>query len=86
MIDKAFLQRIGLNEDQITILTDALNKESRYRQILLQENVSPGVVEPIIRATKLEEIDLSNEDLLREKVKAEWKDMIVKPKVSKVTL
>lgn len=86
MIDNEFLQRIGLSEDQITILTDALNKESRYRQILFQENVSPGIIEPIIRVTKLEEIDLSNEALLREKVKTEWKDMIVKPKVSKVTL
>lgn len=86
MIDNRFLQRIGLTEDQITLLTDALNKESRYRQILLQEKVSPGVIEPIIRATKLEEVDFSNEALLREKVKAEWSDMIVKPKVSKVTL
>jgi len=86
MIDNNFLQRIGLTEEQITILRDAMNKESRYRRILFQENVSPGVIEPIIRATKLEEIDFSNEALLREKVKAEWKDMIVKPKVSKVTL
>ena len=78
MIDKAFLQRIGLNEDQITLLTDALNKESRYRQILLQEKVNPGAVEPIIRVTKLEEIDFRDEDLLREKIGVEWADFIPK--------
>lgn len=78
MIDKAFFQRIGLNEDQISILTDALNRESQYRKILLQEGISPGVVENVIRVTGFEEVDLDNEKLLREKVRAEWKDFIVK--------
>lgn len=72
MIDKKFLQYIGLDENQITLLTDALRKESRYREILLQEGVYYKAVEKVVRATKLEEIDLSNEDLLREKVRAEW--------------
>ena len=72
MIDKKFLQHIGLDENQITLLTDALRKESRYREILLQEGVSPSCVEAVVRVTKLEEVDLSNEDLLREKVRAEW--------------
>jgi len=78
MIDNDFLQHIGLNEDQILILKDGLDRESRYRKILLQEGISPGVVESVIRATKLEEVDLDNEDLLREKVRAEWDGLIVK--------
>ena len=78
MIDTAFLQRIGLNEDQIRLLKDGIDRESRYRQILLQEGVNPGVVESVIRATKLEEVDLSNEDLLREKVRVEWDGFIMK--------
>lgn len=78
MIDNEFLQRIGLTEDQITLLRDRLDQVSRYRQILLQEGVSPKYVETIIRATKPEEVDLSNEDLLREKVRVEWDGMIVK--------
>lgn len=86
MIDKEYLQGLGLTGEQIQLLTDALNKESRYRRILLQEKVSPGIIESIIRTTKIEEIDFGNEDLLREKVRAEWKDMILKPKVSKITL
>ena len=78
MIDTVFLQRIGLNEDQIRLLKDGIDRESRYRQILLQEGVNPGVVESVIRATKLEEVDLSNEDLLREKVRCEWDGLIMK--------
>lgn len=78
MIDKELFCQIGLNADQISILEDALNKEKRYRQILLLEGVSPRAVESIIRTTKLEEIDLSNEALLREKIKAEWRDLIIK--------
>lgn len=72
MIDRAFLQRIGLSEDQIVLLMDGLSRESRFREILLQVGVYPGVVEGILRATKLEEVDFSNEPLLREKVRAEW--------------
>jgi hypothetical protein len=76
MIDAAFLNRIGLNEDQVKQLTDAMNCESRYRQILLQEGVNPKTVEPIIRATRLDEVDFTNEPLLRMKVKSEWSDFI----------
>lgn len=78
MVDRKFLQQIGLTEDQVTLLSDALRKESRYREILLQEGVSPSCVEKVVRATKLEEIDLSNEDLLREKVRAEWQPLRIR--------
>ena len=78
MIDNTFLQRIGLNENQIRLVNDGLDRESRYRRILLQEGVSPGAVESVIRSTKFEEVDLSNEDLLREKVRVEWDGLIVK--------
>lgn len=76
MIDKAFLQRIGLNGDQVTILTDALEKESKFRQILGSEHVSH--IESIMKMTDMNEIDLSNEALLREKIRAEYDDMIPK--------
>ena len=72
MVDKKFLQHIGLTGDQVTLLSDALRKESRYRELLLQEGVYYKVVEKVVRATKLEEVDFSNEDLLREKIRAEW--------------
>ena len=78
MIDNAFLQDIGLNENQVTLLREGLDHESRYRQILLQEGVNPKVSESIIRNTKLEEVDLTNEALLREKVRIEWHDFIHK--------
>lgn len=78
MIDNEFIQTLGLTEDQVTLLKDGLNRESRYRQILLQEGVNPKVSESIIRNTKLEEVDLTNEALLREKVRIEWHDFIYK--------
>ncbi len=78
MVDRKFLQQIGLTEDQVTLLSDALRKESRYREILLQEGVSPSCVEKVVRVTKLEEVDLSNEDLLREKVRAEWQPLRIR--------
>ena len=76
MIDQGFLQKIGLTGDQITLLRSALDKESKYRQILLQEDILPGAVEKIVRKTKLEEVDLENEALLREKIRVEWADFI----------
>lgn len=78
MIDNAFLRDIGLNENQVTLLREGLDHESRYRQILLQEGVNPKVTETIIRNTRHGEVDLTNEALLREKVRAEWADFIKK--------
>lgn len=80
MIDNEFLQGIGLNDDQVALLKDGLNRESRYRQILCQEGVRPHIAETIIRNTRLEEVDLTNEALLREKVRIEWSDFITNKK------
>ena len=65
MIDNEFLQRIGLNEDQITILRDRLDKESKYRKILGSEHVTH--IEEIMKLEDIESIDLENEALLRER-------------------
>ena len=78
MINREYLERLELTEDQITLLMDAMKKESRYRQILSQERVSPSVIEPIMKTVDLEKVDFSNEDLLREKIRIEWADMIPK--------
>ena len=85
MVNREFLEGLGLTEEQVSVICDALDRESRYRRILLDEKVSPGAVELIIRTTDLNEIDLSDESLLREKVRAEWEQLIPKEKkVSKV--
>ena len=80
MVDRKFLEGLGLTEEQVSVIGDALDRESRYRRILLDERVSPGVVELIIRTTDLNEIDLSDEPLLREKVRAEWEQFISQDK------
>lgn len=74
MVNAEFLRQMGLNESQVTILASALEKESRFRQILGSEHVSH--IETIMKLTDMNEIDLSNEALLREKIRAEYDDMI----------
>ena len=83
MVDRKFLEGLGLTEEQVSVIGDALDRESKYRQILLSEKVSPGVVELIIRTTDFNEIDLSDEPLLREKVRAEWEQFIPQNKGGK---
>lgn len=80
MISREYMERLGLTEDQITLLMDAMKKESRYRQLLSQERVSPTVIEAIMRTVDLEKVDFSNEDLIRELIRVEWADMIPKKK------
>lgn len=72
MIDGNYLQQIGLTEDQTTLLLDALSREARFRQILLQEGVLPKHVEKVVRHTRIDEIDFDNEPLLREKIRETW--------------
>ena len=80
MISRDYLERLELTEDQTTLLMDAMKKESRYRQLLSQERVSPTVIEAIMRTVDLEKVDFSNEDLIRELIRVEWADMIPKKK------
>lgn len=80
MISREYMERLGLTEDQITLLSEAMKKESRYRQLLSQERVSPTIIEAIMRTEDLEKVDFSNEDLIREKIRIEWADMIPKKK------
>ena len=76
MIDNSFLQRIGLNNDQIILIMDALSKEARFRTLLNEEHITH--TDAIIKVTDLDKIDFSNEDLLREKIKCEWAEFITK--------
>lgn len=80
MISREYLERLELTEDQITLLMDAMKKESRYREILSQEKVAPTVIESIMKTVDLEKVDFSNEDLIRELVRVEWSDFIMKKK------
>ena len=68
------MERLGLNEDQITLLMEAQDKESRYRRLLESEHCTH--IEAIVRLTDMDSLDLSNEDLIREKIRIEYDDMI----------
>lgn len=68
------MERIGLTEDQITLLTEALDKESRLRRIMESEHFRH--IEAIVKRIDIETLDLSNEDLIREKLRIEWDGFI----------
>lgn len=68
------MERMGLTEDQIKLLTDALEKESRLRRIMESENIRH--IEPIMKLMDTETLDLSSEDLIREKLRIEYEAFI----------
>lgn len=76
MIDNDFLREIGLNENQVTLLRERLDKESRYRRILGSEHVSH--IEDIMRISEVDDIDFTNEELLRLKIRTEYEELIPK--------
>ena len=77
MVSKRYLERIGLDEDQIGMVMDALEAESKYRDILLSEGVHPSAVGSVLRVTYPTQIDF-HDPALREKVRVEWSGLIVK--------
>jgi len=81
MIGADYMKRIGLTSEQITLLTDKMNRETRYRQLLIQEGISPKIADSVLKATKdVDTLDFSNEPLIREKIRAEWADFIIQKK------
>jgi len=74
MISREYMERLGLTEDQITLLMEAQDKESKYRRLLESEHCTH--IEAIVRLTDMESLDLSNEELVREKIRVEYDDMI----------
>ena len=74
MVSREYMESLGLNEDQITLLMDAQEKESRFRRLLESEHCTH--IEAIVRQTDMDSLDLSNEDLIREKIRIEYDDMI----------
>ena len=74
MISREYMERLGLTEDQITLLMEAQDKESKYRRLLESEHCTH--IEAIVRLTDMESLDLINEELVREKIRVEYDDMI----------
>lgn len=78
MISREYLKSIGLSDEQVELVDAALDKENRYRQILAQEGILPQAVEGVLRVTNLDQVDFHNDLLMREKIREEWRDLIVK--------
>ena len=78
MIKKEFFKKIGLTEEQTISVMECLEKESRLRRLFHAEHIEP--IEPIVRTIDVNSINFSNEELLREKIRTEYADMIPKKK------
>ena len=76
MIDNDFLCEIGLNEDQIALLRERLDKEIMFRRLLGSEHVSH--IEDVMRTENVDDIDFSNKELLRVKIRTEYGFLIPK--------
>ena len=76
MIDNDFLCEIGLNEDQIVLLRERLDKESRFRRLLGSEHVTH--IEDVMRIADIDDIDFKDEELLRLKIRTEYEPLIPK--------
>ena len=74
MISRKYMESLGLSEDQISLLMEAQDRETRFRRLLELEHCTH--IEAIIRSTDLEKLDFTHEDLLREKIRLEYEDMI----------
>lgn len=75
-----YMKRAGLTEDQIKAIREGLRRESRYRELLLRHGVFYKVACLEADRADPDKIDLSNEELLNEKIKLEYKDYIIKRK------
>ena len=80
MISREYMERLGLTEDQISAVGDAMKEESRFRRLLFRSGIAFGAVDPIVRATSIEDVRSQSDDLLTEKIKAEYPDLIMKKK------
>ena len=76
MISEKFIDSLGIEADKAQTLKDAIKKDSFYRNILYKLGIMPGAIEAIMRTVDLAEIDLSQEDVLTEKARVEWADLI----------
>lgn len=82
MIDEKFLKEVGLSQEQKSLILEAIQKERLYHSILIEEGITPKIALKIIEATQLSEVNDTNEDLLRLKVRETWKDFMRKEEES----
>ena len=74
MITREYLKGLGLTEDQISAISSMMEKQIRFIKLLELERVNR--ISAVLRITDITELDFRNEDLLREKIRLEFSDMI----------
>lgn len=76
MITKKYLKGIGLDDNQISQISHALKKESKYRKLLGRAGIKADHAESIVSVTDLSNIELGDDATELEKIKVEWGDLI----------
>ena len=73
MVNRDFLTRIGLTEDQVILLSDAIRKEHLLIDALLRAGVPGRHIRKILDATTLDEVpDGDTVEILTMRVAEEW--------------
>ncbi len=76
MIRREYLGGLGLTEDQTASVMDILGNQIRFIKLLEREKVSN--ISAALRVTDIAEVDFDDEELLREKIRIEFSDLIPK--------
>lgn len=75
-MDNNFIDSLGLPEDKAAMLRDYMRKQSFYRGILYKAGIYPHAIEGIMKLVDVRDIDESKADILTEKARVEWADLI----------
>lgn len=80
MIDKAFLQKVGLDDTQVASVLGAVDKEHRLFSALVAANVSPKIIPRIVAQTPLHDVPDEDPATLAIRVAEEWRDFVMPKK------
>lgn len=72
MLDRKYMQSIGLTDEQIELLQEGIDFEKRYFRAMIDAGVPAKAADLHARMTRSEDIDFSDEELLRLKIREEW--------------
>ena len=79
MITKEFLIiKLGLTDRQAESVLNSFEKELFYRNLLLDEGISAKLSDKVARLTDVSDICIDEEDLMRDKIRCEWREFIPK--------
>lgn len=71
-----FIDSLGLDPGKADAIKTAIRKDSFYRGILFKIGIHPFFIEKIVNVTDTVKMDESQPDIIEEKARLEWRDLI----------